>query len=153
MGEDDGSGQGGRRDWPGVGVGVFVTRSREVLLVKRRHHGAGSWATPGGYLDRGEGFEACAAREALEETGVSIADVAVRAVSNDIHADGKHHVTVWLTARHAAGEARVVSPDEIADVGWFAWNALPQPLYRSTRNFLEGRTYPPDACRAVVDEP
>ncbi len=143
-------GAGPRRyERPGVGVGVIVTRDGEVLLVKRRHHGAGSWATPGGYLDSGEGFEACAIRETREETGLEIVDVAVVAVSNDIHADGKHNVTIWLTARPAAGEATVAAPEELDEVGWFAWNALPAPLYASTRNFLEGRTFPADARSSV----
>ena len=140
-----------RAERPGVGVGVIVTRGREVLLVKRRHHGAGSWSTPGGYIDRGESFEACAARETLEETGVRIADVAFRAITNDIHDDGKHNVTVWLAARIEGGEAHVASPDELEEVGWFPWDALPHPLYGSTRNFVEGRTYPPNVHRVVVD--
>jgi 8-oxo-dGTP diphosphatase len=135
---------------PGVGVGVIVTRGREVLLIKRLHHGAGQWAAPGGYLDRGESFEDCAVRETLEETGVTIADATVRAVANDRHPDGKHNVTIWLSARFAAGDARVGSPDEVGDVGWFRWDALPEPLYLSTRNFLAGRTYPPNAHLAVL---
>ena len=151
MGKDRGTGSGDRGERPGVGVGVVVRRGGEVLLVKRRHHGAGSWSTPGGYLDAGESFEACAARETLEETGVRVGDVAFRAVTNDIHEDGKHNVTIWLTARHEAGEARVVSPEELDEVGWFAWDSLPEPLYRSTRNFVEGRTYPPDAQRGLID--
>jgi 8-oxo-dGTP diphosphatase len=130
---------------PGVGVGVSVVRRDQLLLVRRRHHGAGTWATPGGYLDPGEGFEACAVRETREETGLRVGDVAVVALSNDVHDDGKHNVTVWLTARSEVGEAVVAAPDELDAVGWFAWDRLPHPIYRSTRNFLEGRTYPPDA--------
>lgn len=130
---------------PGVGIGVVVTRGDEVLLVRRRRHGAGSWATPGGYLDPGESFEACAVRETWEETGVRITEVAFVAVSNDVHADGKHDVTVWLTARSEAGEASVAAPEELDAVGWFAWDRLPNPIYRSTRNLLDGRTYPADA--------
>ncbi len=132
---------------PGVGVGVVVTRGNEVLLVRRRHHGAGSWSTPGGYVDPGESFEGCAAREVLEETGVVVDDVAFLAVTNDIHADGKHNVTIWLSARVASGEATVAAPEELEEVGWFPWDDLPGPLYQSTRNFVEGRTYPPNALR------
>ena len=147
MGE--GAGDEARR--PGVGVGVIVPRGREVLLVRRRHHGAGSWSTPGGYVDPGEDFEGCAAREVLEETGIVVADVAFLGVTNDIHPDGKHNVTIWLRARVVSGEAAVAAPEELDDVGWFPWDRLPRPLYQSTRNFVEGRTYPPDAHRIVVD--
>lgn len=135
---------------PGVGVGVIVLRGAQILLVRRRHHGAGSWATPGGYLDPGEGFEACAVRETREETGLRLGEVAVVAVSNDLHEDGKHNVTVWLSARVESGEAIVAAPDELDAVGWFAWDRLPRPIYLSTRNFLEGRTYPPDAWPRLV---
>lgn len=144
------AGGGGTRR-PGVGVGVVVTRGRELLLVRRRHHGAGDWATPGGYLDPGESFEACAVRETWEETGVRIGDVAFAGVSNDIHEDGKHNVTIWLTARAEPGEATVAAPEELDAVGWFAWDRLPAPIYRSTRNFLEGNTYPPEARSQVSD--
>ena len=126
---------------PGVGVGVVVRRGEEVLLVRRAYHGAGSWAAPGGYLDRGETFEACAAREVREETGVEIGGVQVVAVGNDIHPDGKHNVTIWLAADYAGGEARVAS-DEATEVGWFTREGLPEPLYLSTRLFFSGRTYP-----------
>jgi 8-oxo-dGTP diphosphatase len=134
-----------RAERPGVGVGVVVRRGEEVLLVRRKHHGAGTWAAPGGYLDQGESFEACAAREVREETGVEIDQVRVVAVANDIHDDGKHNVTVWLLARHASGEARLAAPDEAEAVAWFPRDRLPPDLYRSTRNFVEGRTHPPTA--------
>lgn len=130
---------------PGVGVGILVTRGHEILLVRRRHHGAGSWATPGGYLDFGESPAACAARETAEETGVEITDIAFWAITNDIHPDGeKHNVTIWMTARHAAGEAVLASPDEATEVAWFPIDALPEPLYFSTQNVLRGDTYPPN---------
>ncbi len=145
MGE--GAGEEARR--PGVGVGVVMTRGSEVLLVRRRHHGAGSWSTPGGYVDPGESFEGCAAREVLEETGVVVGDVVFLGVTNDIHADGKHNVTIWLSAGVASGEATVAAPEELEEVAWFPWDALPGPLYQSTRNFVEGRTYPPNAQRIV----
>ena len=149
MGERSGTTGAARR--PGVGVGVVVLRGREVLLVRRRHHGAGSWATPGGYLDLGEGFEACAVRETREETGLRVDDPRVVGVTNDVHPDGKHNVTVWLTARSDNGDAAVAS-DELDDVGWFPWDALPEPLYHSTANFFGGRSYPPNGWHGLRDD-
>ena len=141
---------------PGVGVGVVVTREgsgrREVLLVRRRHPGAGSWSTPGGYLDRGESFEACATREVAEEVGLEIDAVRFVAVSNDCHDDGKHNVTVWMAARPGGGEARVAAPEELSDVGWFPLDALPEPLYRATANLVAGDTYPPDQQRLAFGD-
>ncbi len=151
MGErGDGGDQVRRR--PGVGVGVVVLRGREVLLVRRRYHGAGSWATPGGYLDPGEAFETCAMRETEEKTGLRIAVPRVVAVANDLYEDGKHNVTVWLVAQAEVGEVRVAS-DELDAVAWFPWDALPDPLYQSTANFFGGRAYPCDAWRQLLNLP
>ena len=132
---------------PGVGVGVIVSRGREILLVRRKHHGAGSWAAPGGYLAWGESPEACARREVREETGVQIAKPTFLAISNDIHPDGeKHNVTIWLAGRYASGAATLVAPEELEAVAWFDQDALPAPLYLSTANFLHGHTYPPNVA-------
>ena len=139
-----------REQRPGVGVGVIVTKGDKLLLVRRKRHGVGTWSTPGGYMDHGESPEACAVRETLEETGVRVVDLVFRAISNDVHGDGKHNVTIWMAGRHASGEATVASPEELAEVGWFSWDALPKPLYLSTRNFFEGRTYPANAVHGLA---
>src|SRR4051794_4091881 len=57
---------------PVVGVQVLVTKDRMVLLGRREgSFGAGTWGLPGGHLEFGESFEAAAARELREETGLS----------------------------------------------------------------------------------
>ena len=67
-----------------VGVGVLVTRGSEVLVGQRRgSHGAGDWALPGGHLEVGESWEACAARELEEETGIRLAEPPVFAAVNN----------------------------------------------------------------------
>ena len=130
----------------GVGVGVLVERDGRVLLVRRKGYGAGSWSTPGGFIDPGETPEVAAIREVREETGLEVADPAFVAITNDVFDGGaKHDVTVWFRARPAAGEAAVAAPEELAEVGWFPWDALPSPRYLSFENFLAGRTYPADA--------
>jgi 8-oxo-dGTP diphosphatase len=133
---------GGSTDRPGVGVGVVVTDGDLRLLVRRRQPAAGCWAAPGGYLERGESFAACAERETREETGVEIADVEVRGVTNDLLPDGTHNVTVWLSARAIGGDARVLAPEEVDEVGWFPREALPRPLDCSLAAHLSGRSHP-----------
>ena len=55
---------------PGASV-VIVDDDGRVLLVKRgRAPQRGRWSVPGGRVEPGESFEAAAAREALEETGL-----------------------------------------------------------------------------------
>lgn len=142
----------GSRERPGVGVGVMVLDGGRVLLVRRLHHGAGSWAAPGGYLDQGESFEGCAEREVREETGVEIGDVRVVGMANDRHPDGKHNVTIWLTAGIAGGEAHLADPTEADAVGWFPVERLPDGLYLSTQNFVDGEAFPADAWQSVIGQ-
>ncbi|KAI8803412.1 NUDIX hydrolase domain-like protein [Cladochytrium replicatum] len=83
-----------------VGVGVFVVRRKDsaVLIGKRKgSHGAGTWQLPGGHLEFGESFETCAAREVLEETGLSVTDLTFLTATNDIfEKEGKHYVTIFM---------------------------------------------------------
>ena len=56
-------------------VAVAVIRRDGRVLVRRRPRGshlAGCWEFPGGKRRRGERARACAAREAREETGLSV---------------------------------------------------------------------------------
>ena len=49
---------------PRVGVGAFIVRDQELLLMRRaKAPEAGSWSLPGGKLDAGETLEAAVARE------------------------------------------------------------------------------------------
>ena len=137
---------------PGVGVGTIVRRGDRILLTRRRHHGAGTWAAPGGYLDRGETLEDCAIRETREETGLELAAVSFLAVANDRFPDGKHNVTVWFVADAPEGEPRVAAPDELDAVAWFAPGSLPDALYDSTARLFGGDTLPPGAARMLFGD-
>ena len=129
-----------------VGVGIIITKNDQVLLLKRKNvHGDGTWSTPGGHLEFGESPEKCAIREAKEETGVDVANVKFRAITNDVlTAESKHYITIWMEARYLTGDPRVNAVYEMSEVGWFTWDALPQPLFLPLRNLLTGNCYPPN---------
>src|SRR5256885_8874721 len=117
---------------PFVGIGCIVVRDGQLLLVRNRR---GFWSTPGGHLDFGETPEACAARETLEETGVSVSNVEFVAITNDVLADvGKHYLTVWMRGDGDVAEPVNGDPDEIKEIGWFAPDALPKPLHLYFQN-------------------
>jgi len=128
---------------PRVGVGIIITRGDEVLLVRRTGtHGADTWSTPGGHLDSSEQLEQCAAREAMEETGVDVGDIRFRAVTNDVFPGGRHYVTIWMEGEYLGGEPTARALDEVSSVGWFRWKDLPRPLFLPLANLLAGRCYP-----------
>ncbi|KIK63537.1 hypothetical protein GYMLUDRAFT_162350 [Collybiopsis luxurians FD-317 M1] len=101
---------------PRIGVGVFVTNKVGHFIMGKRKgsHGHGTWALPGGHLEAGETFEACAAREVLEETSLEIRNVRFLTATNDIMVDeGKHYVTIF-----------VLEPEKCETWEWVTWEEL-----------------------------
>ena len=129
---------------PKVGTATIITRENKVLLMKRKGpHGTGTWSTPGGHLDFGETLEACAAREAKEEVGVEVSDIRFRCVTNDVFEEsGKHYITIWMEGT-AIGEPFIAAEEEVEEIGWFAWEALPEPLFLPVENLVRQNSYPP----------
>jgi 8-oxo-dGTP diphosphatase len=134
-----------------VGVAVLITRGGQLLMIRRQGaHGAGSWATPGGHLDFGERPDQGAIREAREETGIDATDLAFVALTNDrFEVEQKHYITIWFRVRQFTGEPVIASPREISELGWFDWDALPQPLFLPLASLVSGDSYPP--FRVVED--
>ncbi|HLO32768.1 MAG TPA: NUDIX domain-containing protein [Anaerolineales bacterium] len=130
---------------PQVGVGILITKDNKVLLMKRKGlHGKGTWSTPGGHIEFGETPEQCAAREAKEEVGVDVFDVQFRAVTNDLfERQGRHYITIWMEVQSFSGEPTVAAEEEVAELGWYAWDALPSPLFLPLENLLKENSYPP----------
>src|SRR3954471_12540529 len=110
---------------PYVGIGCIVVRDGRLLLVRNQR---GFWSTPGGHMDFGESPDTCAARETLEETGVSVTNLEFVAITNDVLADaGKHYLTVWMRGDAGIASAQISDAAEIAEVGWFSPDQLPRP--------------------------
>jgi 8-oxo-dGTP diphosphatase len=132
---------------PRVGVALMVVKEGRILLVRRKNsHGAGSWSTPGGHLEFGETPELCAARETLEETGITVRNIRFIAITNDIFREfNRHYVTIWMRAEPVSGIAHVADPDESDDCGWFRVDDLPRPLFLPFRHLLKGDSHPKNA--------
>ena len=123
---------------PKVGLGVIVIRDGKVLLAQRTEdHGQGTWCFPGGHLELGESWEDCAYRETAEESGIKIKNVYFATATNDIFDDHKHYITIYMMADHDAGEPSNVQVEEVMNWGWFAWDDLPQPLFKSLENLIK----------------
>lgn len=127
-----------KHDRPAVGVAVIIRKADQILLgLRLAGHGAGTWQFPGGHLEFGETIEACARREVCEETGLELGDVQLGPYTNDIFAaKDRHYITLFALADYAGGTPHVCEPDKCARWAWFAWDALPQPLFLPIVNLL-----------------
>lgn len=123
---------------PKVGLGVILHKDGKVLLGKRKNaHGAGEWGFPGGHLEFGETYEACARREVMEEAGVTIKNLKFVTATNDIfEKENKHYVTVYISADYDAGLVRNNEPEKLEKWEWFSPAKLPTPLFTPIRNLL-----------------
>ena len=132
---------------PRVGVGVLVWYDGKVLLGRRRGaHGAASFSFPGGHLDFGESWEACARREVLEETALALepGSISFAAATNDVFADeAKHYITIFMQARAGSSAAQLKEPDKCEGWAWYSWSDLPRPLFLPIRNLLASGYAPP----------
>jgi ADP-ribose pyrophosphatase YjhB (NUDIX family) len=106
-----------KRDYPDrplVGVGAVIVRDGCVVIVERSTEPLkGQWSVPGGALEVGETLRQCAAREALEETGLHVFD----SIYTD--PDGRtryHYVLIDFYCRVIGGELKVGS--DAAQARW-----------------------------------
>ena len=121
---------------PGVSA-VVVDADGRVLLGRRADNGR--WAVISGILDPGEQPAVAVAREVLEETGVTVEVEGLAAVHTDPDAvvypngDQAQYLDLTFACRVVSGDAHVAD-DESTDVGWFAPDALPEPLSPTSRD-------------------
>ena len=98
-----------------LGAGVVIADPEgpepRALLMRRRKPPAGLWENPGGILEPGENFEACALREAGEETGLKIEGPLrpwwTRVEPWKAPDDPELYAGVGFLARYAGGKVRL----------------------------------------------
>jgi 8-oxo-dGTP diphosphatase len=112
-----------------VDITIFTVRNDElnVLLIKRAEPPfQGEWALPGGFVMEDEDLEEAAARELVEETGVS--DVYLEQLFS-FGAPGRdprgHTVTVAYSALIPSDNLELTASTDAEGVAWFAIDKLP----------------------------
>ncbi len=112
---------------------VILLPGDRVVLVRRRNPPHG-WAIPGGFVDDGEPLAVAAAREAEEETGLSVTLLEQFHSYSDPARDPRRHTISTVFLARAEGEPR--GGDDAAEARAFAWDALPSPIVFDHREVL-----------------
>ena len=102
-----------------------------MLLIRRgpRATRPGLWAIPAGYVDYGEDVRKAAARELLEETGLTAEIGEPVWVQSNFHDPAKLTVGIWFAGTVLGG--RLEPGDDAEEAAFFALDDLP-PLAFST---------------------
>lgn len=127
-----------------VGVGVAIVRNGKVLIGRRRgSHGADTWSIPGGHIEFGESWEACARRETKEETGLDIEQITFLGVTDDHDiSEGKHYVTIFMRAACPTGEPVICEPDKYQELCWCPWERIPAPRFKPLDHLMKQGVHP-----------
>ena len=120
---------------PKVAAAVLVEQDGRVLLVRRTNEPfRGLWTLPAGFVNGGEDPAEAAARECLEETGLTVHVTRVlEVIAGREHDRGADFIIVY----HAEVVSGLLAADDDADaVEWFTRDALPPLAFKATQRIL-----------------
>ena len=113
----------GKEIWPQLATAVIVLihRGDEVLLVRAKNFRTDFYGLVAGFVETGETLEEAVAREAMEETGVTITNIRYFGSQPWPYPCG---LIVGFHADYVSGEIHL-QRSEIAKGGWFTRDNLP----------------------------
>jgi 8-oxo-dGTP diphosphatase len=120
---------------PKVAAAALIEKDGRVLLVRRANDPfRGLWTLPAGFVDADEDPASAAARECLEETGLTVRVTRVlEVVAGREHPRGADFVIVY-EAEVESGN--LLAADDADEVGWFAKSDLPPLAFKATHSVL-----------------
>lgn len=116
-----------------IGVFCIVEHGNKILLVKKNYDNR-HWILPGGAVEIGEATLEALVREVWEETGQIVCDAEFVAAFFS-----KDHYSMALCFYAALASVAPFSfdPQELSEVGFFAWDGLPKPMSPRHARWLE----------------
>ena len=112
-----------------------ITLKDDLILLEKRAPGfefAGSWGLPGGVVEDDVTFEVAAARETLEETGITCK------ITNFLESFEARENTIHVYFAEYISGTIAIDVEEVTDVQWFTYEqAMKLPLAFNTKQLLE----------------
>ena len=109
-------------DTPPIAAAVIAHAGRVLLIRRATPEAALVWSFPAGKLELGESAADAAAREALEEAGVTVEPL--RLLGERQHPDTGRRM-VYVACRLLSGKAHAASPREVTEVAWVRLGEIP----------------------------
>lgn len=139
---------------PGTGLGIILFNdAREILLIKRNDDAIkaasdmrleGTWTLPAGKIKYGETIFQAAKRKAMQEVNLSIDDLSIISIADDIN-EYAHFITFGILARMWNGEINLGDTEEQVAYDWFNIEKLPvnlcEPSKKIIDNYLNNTIY------------
>ena len=111
---------------------VAVVRGDEILLAHNKNFRPNWYSVIAGFMEPGETFEDCVARELMEEVGIRVKNIKYFDCQPWPFPDS---LMIGFIAEHESGEI-AVDGEEIEDAAWYGRDNLPE---RPTANSIAGR--------------
>jgi len=111
-----------------------VTRRGRVLLVRRSHQPwRDCWDVPGGFCGPREHPADAAVREVREETGLVVRVTGILGMWIDTYGHegpdaDKVTLNIYFHGTPETSAEAIIDPNEVAEIGWFGPDDLPEPL-------------------------
>lgn len=120
---------------------VALIKKDKVLLIRRQNTGwcDGFYDLPAGHLEDQEKLKQAAARELLEETGVTAKPKDLKLIhlhQNHHRPDNPHYGYIFKAAKWA-GEPKLTEPEKSDDIGFFDLKNLPDKITPYVKEALE----------------